>query len=83
MDAAIWAAKLKEAHIETRIWMLRNQAEYLRMQADLDAQKASIAAGYRSNPLSRKSPSKCSACGSHEFRQHNNVRICSYCRCGQ
>ena len=24
---------------------------------------------------------KCPACGSHEFRTHNLVRVCSYCRC--
>ena len=28
-------------------------------------------------------PSKCAGCGSHEWRQHNNVRICAYCRSGQ
>lgn len=26
---------------------------------------------------------KCHGCGSHEWRQHNNVRICAYCRSGQ
>ena len=26
---------------------------------------------------------KCPGCGSHEWRQHNNVRICAYCRSGQ
>ena len=29
------------------------------------------------------SPAKCPGCGSHEWRQHNNVRICAYCRSGQ
>lgn len=28
-------------------------------------------------------PVKCPSCGSHEWRQHNNVRICAYCRSGQ
>lgn len=28
-------------------------------------------------------PAKCPGCGSHEWRQHNNVRICAYCRSGQ
>ena len=28
-------------------------------------------------------PAKCPGCGSHEWRQHNNVRVCAYCRCGQ
>lgn len=80
MDAALWAAKLKEVHVETRIWMLRNRAEYLRMQAEFYAQNAFIKAGWRANPLSRKPPAKCPCCGSREFRTHNAARICSYCR---
>lgn len=31
----------------------------------------------------RSAPAKCHGCGSHEWRQHNNVRICAYCRSGQ
>lgn len=31
---------------------------------------------------SSKSP-KCPGCGSFEYRYHNMVRICSYCRTGQ
>lgn len=34
-------------------------------------------------PAALTSRAKCPGCGSHEWRQHNNVRICAYCRCGQ
>lgn len=26
---------------------------------------------------------KCPCCGSREYRQHNGVRICAYCRSGE
>lgn len=35
------------------------------------------------SPVDVSPASKCAGCGSHEWRQHNNVRICAYCRSGQ
>ena len=40
---------------------------------------------YHTSGMRAREPvkAKCPGCGSHEWRQHNNVRICAYCRSGQ
>ena len=53
------------------------QAEMLRAKLEVETAIYSANLGVPSKPTA----AKCPACGSHEFRTHNLVRVCSYCRC--
>lgn len=66
MDAAPWSAKIAAYQAKVSLWVA---------QAEADRARIIMSAA----PM-RASPAKCPCCGSREFKAHNDVRICSYCR---
>lgn len=75
MDAALWAAKIAEFQVQVEFYALK-----VRMEQMMGYRKLQY--GGRSRPT-RTAPAKCPCCGSREYRQHNSVRICAYCRSGE
>ena len=67
----------REMERSVGLMKLEMQMEQLKMGAEAAMLSECIPAPQR------VTTSKCAGCGSHEWRQHNNVRICAYCRSGQ
>ena len=78
------AAMRKESLLTQARWALemrKHELEVFRYKMQVEA---AMRTGIEQVSMGRPTPNsaKCTACGSHEWRQHNSVRICAYCRCG-
>lgn len=77
MDTALWAAKLAEYQAEVSLYA--HKVETAKLMGHQKLRYGDPVLEGRSKPV-QKAPAKCPCCGSREFKAHNNVMTCTYCR---
>lgn len=71
---------ITDAHIRKQ-WMRKGEEFHRRVGQENLNHLANMYGRVAATELAAKrAASKCPSCGSREFRHHNMVRICSYCR---
>ena len=77
MESSIWAAQVAAYQAEVSLYALKVETAKL-----MGYQKLRYGDPVLEGPGQpiRIAPAKCPYCGSREFRAHNNVMTCTYCR---